>query len=63
MRGTRAGCVQSLRTRRHRNAQRADLSFVSIDSKLHLPLAANAIILVSKVGASPVGVRHFKLPP
>jgi len=28
-----------------------------------LPLRANAIILARKTDASPVGVRHIKLPP
>ncbi|UFW41631.1 hypothetical protein [Bradyrhizobium sp. WSM471] len=37
--------------------------FVSIDSKLHLPLRLNPIILASKAGAGPVGVRQHKLPP
>jgi hypothetical protein len=54
-----ACCVQSLRQRRCRSAQQAD----SIDSKLHLPLHANAIILAIKAAADPVGVRQHKLPP
>jgi isoquinoline 1-oxidoreductase alpha subunit len=41
-----------------RNAQQSDASFVSISSKLHLPLRVNAIILAAKVGASPVGASH-----
>ena len=48
---------------RCRNAQQADAAFVSIDSKLHLPLRANAIILAIKAAADPVGVRQHKLPP
>jgi len=34
----------------------------SIRSNLHLPPRVNAIIVVAKVDASPVGVGH-KLPP
>jgi hypothetical protein len=30
---------------------------------LHLPLAANPIILAVKAAADPVGVRYYKLPP
>jgi len=30
---------------------------------LHLPLRLNAIILVIKAGAGPVGVRQHKSPP
>jgi hypothetical protein len=56
-------CVQSLRPRRCRNAQHDAAGIVSSDSKLHLPLRANAIILAIKAAASPVGVRQHKLPP
>jgi hypothetical protein len=56
-------CVQSLHPPRSRNAQHEAAAIVSSDSKLHLPLRANAIILAIKAAADPVGVRHQVLPP
>jgi hypothetical protein len=63
MSDTLSVCVQSLHHRCSRNAQDARATFVSIDSKLHLPPRLNAIILAIKAGAGPVGVRQDKLPP
>jgi isoquinoline 1-oxidoreductase alpha subunit len=48
-------------SRRCRNAQQASRTFVSINSKLHLPPDVNAINLAIKAGAGPVGVRHFQV--
>jgi hypothetical protein len=56
-----ASCA--LRQFRSRNAQHAKAEMASINSRLHLPLRRNAIILAIKVDASPVGVRQYKLPP
>jgi hypothetical protein len=63
MRGTAAGCVETLTPSRCRSAQRSGTGFVSNDSRLQLPLAENAIILGVKAGRQPGGRPPIKLPP